>query len=101
MEGATLTLRELSPERAETFCEERRRGCAVSMVRGRAGMSRDSLPMVERFFRRVRVSRDEVEEEVRGAVMERARAISTGAIEVIESGSVDERLRRWVEFDLF
>ena len=66
----------------------------MSMVRGRAGMSLDWSPITERFFCKVRVSTEGVKEDVRGAVMERGRAIPTGAIVVMESGMVEEdRLR--------
>lgn len=89
----TSTAKDDSTEMVETLSEGMRRGCAVSMVRGRAGMSRVSEPMVDLFLRRGRVS-NEGDEAVNGAVMERARAISTGTVEVIVSGSVEDWLLR-------
>jgi hypothetical protein len=73
---------------------DRRRGCAVSMVRGCSGRSRDWVALDDRILREVRRSANE-EAAVGGAVMERARAISTGALEVYRTGRVDERLRSW------
>lgn len=74
-----------------TLRDGRRRGWAVSMLRGRAGINRDSEPMIDLLLCRVRFS--EEEEVVAGAVMERARVISTGTFQISASGSVDDRLR--------
>ncbi len=92
--GGTLTVNEASPERAETLAEERRRGCAVSMERGRAGMSRLVEPMVERFLRKVWVSKEEEEDVAAewGAVIERARVTSMEGFEVKAGGNVEARL---------
>lgn len=62
MGEGTLTVKEDSAEMVETLSEGMRSGCAVSIVRGRAGISRVSEPIVDLFLRRTGVSMDGEEE---------------------------------------